>query len=778
MTIRDIAVAFGFEVDDRSVSNAERTIQGLKSMAMKALGAIGIGFSISSISKFANECTQIASDVSEMESKFEVVFGNMSDEVDQWANDYADSVGRSRSAIKTYLADQQNLLVGFTDGSEQARAEASKLAEDMTSLALDIASFANTDEDVAVERMTKAVMGESEAAKGLGAVLNDITREEAMHRMGLQGSYNSLDQYTKMLVNLNAIQYQSKDAIGDCVNSLDRYESKTRQLAAKQKDLKELIGKKLIPIMSILTSWKMKLVEFGEKVAKAVLGETEEENKLLKVTERIQNLIKRVQPVIARITTGIGRLIDKLGGMKNILKILTLTIGAFASVMVFTKGIAAFKKLTTAIKTFDRATMMARLKVLAIVAVIVLIALVIEDFYNFMKGNDSVIGKIMEKAGIDTEEARKKISEAFKKIKEVVGNVFRAIGDFFVEHKDQILSVIATIGKIVGVIIGAIAVIKTVIAVVKAVKAVIAAVSAVIAFVTSPIGLVVAAIAALIAIGVLLYKNWDTIKAKAAQLGSYIVGIFTNIKNAIVSKINEFAQAFPTAFGVISGYINGWKTSIMNIIDGVKQIFQGIIDFFTGVFTGNWEKAFSGLKNIVTGIFETIRGAISAPFNAAIGAVNGIIDAVNGALGKITIPDWVPIWGGKTFSLEIPHLAMLAEGGIATKATEAVIGEGSEPEAVLPLSKLGAMISGYIKMAKESEALNAMKSFLRASTANPSTAMRGSSGGNYNVVQNNEFNNSYYGTDRESAKTVSKGMKKSATDATTEMARALAYGRG
>lgn len=214
------------------------------------------------------------------------------------------------------------------------------------------------------------------------------------------------------------------------------------------------------------------------------------------------------------------------------------------------------------------------------------------------------------------------------------------------------------------------------------------------ALLTSPITLVIAAIVALIAAGVWLYKNWDTVKAKASQLWTFLTGVFENIKNGVIEKINAFRDAFPEVFAVISGYISGWVSGIQTAIEGVKMIFQGVIDFFTGIFTGDWELALGGLIDIAVGLFKAIGGIIVAPFNGAIGAVNGIIDGINGALGKITIPDWVPGWGGKTFALEIPHLPMLqlAKGGIATKPTIAEIAEAGEPEAVIPLSKLADML--------------------------------------------------------------------------------------
>ena len=73
--------------------------------------------------------------------------------------------------------------------------------------------------------------------------------------------------------------------------------------------------------------------------------------------------------------------------------------------------------------------------------------------------------------------------------------------------------------------------------------------------------------------------------------------------------------------------------------------------------------------------------------------MNGVISAINYVLGQInslnvTIPDWVPVIGGNTFSFNIPQIPQLATGGIVTAPTLLEAGEGGEPEAIIPLSKL------------------------------------------------------------------------------------------
>ena len=188
---------------------------------------------------------------------------------------------------------------------------------------------------------------------------------------------------------------------------------------------------------------------------------------------------------------------------------------------------------------------------------------------------------------------------------------------------------------------------------------------------TSTIWIIIGAIVAAIAIGVLLWKNWDKIKAKCAELWA------------------AFQEKFPAIANIVK---NVYNTAIKPIVDGIKRVFGGLVDFIAGVFTGNWSRAWEGVKNIFKGAFDALVGIAKAPLNAIIGLINSAIDGLNSF--DIKIPDWVPKWGGKNFSLNIPRIPALAEGGVATKPTLAMIGEGKESEAVLPLSKLSGMLGG------------------------------------------------------------------------------------
>lgn len=167
--------------------------------------------------------------------------------------------------------------------------------------------------------------------------------------------------------------------------------------------------------------------------------------------------------------------------------------------------------------------------------------------------------------------------------------------------------------------------------------AVTSALGAAFAFLTSPIGLAIAAIAAIIAIGVLLYKNWDKVKEKAGQLKDWISGKFGELKENISKAVQAFADKFPAAFAFISSVFDSWHQTVTGIISGVKQVFQGIIQFFSGVFTGDWSKALDGLKNVFSGAFNALSSLAMAPLNALKGVVSGAFNAIDVATGgKLT----------------------------------------------------------------------------------------------------------------------------------------------
>lgn len=287
--------------------------------------------------------------------------------------------------------------------------------------------------------------------------------------------------------------------------------------------------------------------------------------------------------------------------------------------------------------------------------------------------------------------------------------------------------------------------------------------------------------------------------------------------NAIIPVVQMLAS-------VLSSVLGAALTHIGDLIGSVVTIFSGLMDFITGVFTGNWEQAWNGIKDIFSGIFDGIAAIFKAPIRAIVSVINGVISGLN----MLKIPDWVPEIGGMGLNIPlIPEFAKgtlktpdtfiageegpelitnapgrrvytaaqtknilaaqdgtatpietifeqlntllvfqtneentfnqpnspavnipaLAEGGIVTASTMALIGEGSEPEAVMPLSKLTNFLNEFSVINNTSEATNAsgVVNYITDQTNNIGAGMPSNDwiGGALDVLSGNEDTENY-----------------------------------
>ena len=198
-------------------------------------------------------------------------------------------------------------------------------------------------------------------------------------------------------------------------------------------------------------------------------------------------------------------------------------------------------------------------------------------------------------------------------------------------------------------------------------------------FATSKVGLIILIIGAVIAIGVLLYKHWDVVKAKAIEVWDSIKEKFNQFKEWLGGV---FATDWSQKFGFLGDIINAYLANIRNVFDSVKRIFGGIIDFIAGVFTGNWKRAWQGVQDIFGGIMNGLQALVKAPLNGVIGLINAAISGLNKIqLPSIDIPFFGEVGG---WGFDIGKIPYLAKGGIIDSPTLAMVGEAGK-EAVVPL---------------------------------------------------------------------------------------------
>lgn len=292
------------------------------------------------------------------------------------------------------------------------------------------------------------------------------------------------------------------------------------------------------------------------------------------------------------------------------------------------------------------------------------------------------------------------------------GGIFSALGDGVIDALEGIYEFLVgvtqneTAATIIEAVAIAIGILAGIVVTLNTVMGIYNTIMGIADLVTAPLALtiliVIAAIAAFIAIGVLLYQNWDTIKEKAVEIWGKIKEFISNaiekVKEVISNVINKIKETWSNIWGkikdtaskvwdgiksAITGTINGIKTGISNTLNAIKSV---------------WDKIWGGLKTTVTNIFDAIWGAIKGVINSILGGIegmaNGVIGGINTVIGALNnlsfdVPDWVPVLGGKTFGFNITELSKvslprLANGGITTGATLAEIGEAGR-EAVLPL---------------------------------------------------------------------------------------------
>lgn len=166
--------------------------------------------------------------------------------------------------------------------------------------------------------------------------------------------------------------------------------------------------------------------------------------------------------------------------------------------------------------------------------------------------------------------------------------------------------------------------------------------------------------------------------AIAEKLRDFIIKVqfVWSVVQPTVSKIGEIAKkvlegVLGGAIGAAIGFFESFIKTAKDVFSGVTTALGGILDFIQGVFTGNWSKAWEGIKTVFSGIFTSISAIAKSTINGVIGIINGAISGIN-KMG-ITIPDWVPGLGGKAFKIDVPKIPMLYTGTTNWQGGPAVI---------------------------------------------------------------------------------------------------------
>lgn len=339
----------------------------------------------------------------------------------------------------------------------------------------------------------------------------------------------------------------------------------------------------------------------------------------------------------------------------------------------------------------------------------------------------------------ENNQANADLQEQLSELGETVMPIITAVTQGVANILSWLTNLSPEVKNIIGLVATVITTIAGVAAIIQGITAAQAALNAVMN--ANPISLIIMAIAALVAAFIYLWNNceefrefwinlWDTISSAFSAVWDAIVNFFTvTIPDAWNSVVDFFWQGYYTwqsiwqsigdfFSGIWDGIVSFFTETIPNAWNSLvdfcwqgyyawQEVWQNVGDFFSGIWDGIvgfftetipnawnglmdifnkigswWSGIWNGVRDTFSNVFNSLVNIAKQPINAIIGLINGIIDGLNWMIGGLNqlsfdIPDWVPIFGGKKFGINIPTIGKipyLASGGVLSQGS-AVVGE-------------------------------------------------------------------------------------------------------
>lgn len=241
--IKEIEKNFG-KLND-SIKNQDGAEIGKVSKSLFNLNNVIKGLAIGKIVSMGTQLTKFvlnsASDMEELENVVTQVFGNMSDEVENFAQKMGAEMGRSTYSIKKYVSDMGSILKGMGGLDDK---QILKMSQSLSTLAVDIGSFKNVSDEEAFNALRGGIVGETESLKRLGIVINETVMAEYARNKGLKQTWANLDATTKAELRYQKIMEATTFMQGDAARTIDSFANQLKALGANVSNLAVTIGSK------------------------------------------------------------------------------------------------------------------------------------------------------------------------------------------------------------------------------------------------------------------------------------------------------------------------------------------------------------------------------------------------------------------------------------------------------------------------------------------------------------------------------------------------------
>lgn len=729
MTVDELQVLITANTNElrKEIGNANKSIAGLQKSAnkgtagvFKAFKMLKTGIVALGIGKVIKDSITSGMDAIESDSLFETSLGASADAVRSWSDEVANTLGLSAVAMRK----NTGVIYNMTSSMGVAEDSALKMSKGVSLLSEDMASFYNLDSTEAFNKLRAGLTGETEPLKALGILVDENTVKQVAYQEGIAQTGAELTNEQKVLARYVAILKQTGNAQGDLARTINSPANQLRQLKQSVTDLGIAFSNFLMPVVSavlpyltaftkVITQALNSLASFLGLTSKGTSDETkkiadnfggiggdidkaDKKAKKLKSTLAGFDEMNVLQDNSSDSSSGTGT--GAVGGDTGFNlgeydahldwvnsrtdEISQKIKDAFSGIGDFIKGIwnsEPAQAFVGAVVTYGE-TLWTYWSTLG-QSLFTNITTTWTNIKDNLGGTMTNICTLWTNMWTDIQGG---IQTWGQPIINGVNGVFNSI---WADAIDPYLQLITGVWKdFSGILVelwnehGA----PLVNNIGEFVNEIVSLFQSIWDNVLEPI---------ITPFLETLSWLWDKhIKGLIKNVGDFVMKLVNGaleIYNKFISPIvkwllEKLAPVWSFLAGTVIGVIGDIVAVIVDIASAIFKALGGIVDFITGIFTGNWKKAWDGVKSIFTGIWDALVGILKFPLNLIISALNGLI----GGLNKIgfDIPDWVPVIGGKRFGFNIPKIPKLAQGGIVDSPTVAMIGEAGK-EAVMPLER-------------------------------------------------------------------------------------------
>lgn len=220
-------------------------------------------FAIKAVADFTKSCLDLGSDLQEVQNVVDVTFGSMSDKVNKFAQNAWKTIGLSETMAKQYMGNFGAMAksMGFTVDS------AEEMAETLTNLSGDVASFYNIDQNEAYTKLKSVFTGETETLKELGVVMTQENLDQYALANGYGKTTSAMNQQEKVALRLAYVTETLSAANGDFARTSNSWANQVRLLSLQYQSFKASIGQGLIavltPVINVINTIMAKLVQMA-----------------------------------------------------------------------------------------------------------------------------------------------------------------------------------------------------------------------------------------------------------------------------------------------------------------------------------------------------------------------------------------------------------------------------------------------------------------------------------------------------------------------------------